>query len=83
MWLRGDVSRARGTQTACGRWGVYRTGVVAWHEVNIPRRLERHPCPPSLLDAEEDCIVMTFAGSQCLVEILSSHMLISQCVCYR
>ena len=49
---------------------VYRTGIVAWHEVNILRRLERHPCLPSLLDVGEDRIVMTFAGSQCLVDWL-------------
>lgn len=51
---------------------VYHTGVVAWHEVNIMRTLERHPCLPSLIDVGTDRIIMTYAGSRCLVDWILS-----------
>ena len=51
---------------------VYRTGVVAWHEVNIMRILESHPRLPSLIDIGTDRITMTFGGSLCLVDWLLS-----------
>ena len=51
---------------------VYHTGVVAWHEVNVMRRLERHPSLPSLIDIGTDRIIMTYGGSRCLVNWLLS-----------
>lgn len=63
------VERRKGDSVAVK---VYRTGVVAWHEVNIMRKLEHHPCLPSLIEIGTDRIIMTYGGSQCLVDWILS-----------